>query len=45
LIWSDELPGSYQDVATTRTMVPMADIHVMDDKVRNRLELFELLPK
>jgi hypothetical protein len=45
LIWSDEVPISYPDVAAERTMVPMADIHVMDDKVRNRLELFELLPK
>jgi hypothetical protein len=45
LIWSDEVPISYPDVAAERIMVPMADIHVMDDKVRNRLELFELLPK
>lgn len=45
LIWSDEVPKDYLDVSAVRTLVPMANIPVMDDKVRNHLELFELLPR
>lgn len=45
LIWSDEPVQDLNDIAQTRVLVPMANIQVMDDPIRNHLELFELLPK
>lgn len=44
LIWSDETPKDYRDISAVRKLLPMANIPVMDDKVRNHLLLFELLP-